>query len=93
MASAKGASENFKVFCRTAAYDVIFFQIPRGGGSAPLTPLRAPMPTQQIVFVGFYKGASFIDFYCDVSHVTICFLQNNSGSQWEPIPGCTHDSP
>ena len=37
MASAEGASENFKVFCRTAAYDVIFFQIP-GGGSAPLDP-------------------------------------------------------
>ena len=24
MASAEGASENFRVFCRTAAYDVIF---------------------------------------------------------------------
>ena len=37
--SAEGASENFRVFRKTAAYDVIF-QIP-GGASAP--PLRAPM--------------------------------------------------
>ena len=55
MASAEGASENFKVFCRTAAYDVIFFQIPGGGAVPPLTPLRAPMPTQQIVFTGGAK--------------------------------------
>ena len=26
VASAQGASENFRVFCRTAAYDVIFFK-------------------------------------------------------------------
>ena len=52
MASAEGASKNFKVFCRTAAYDVISFQIPGGGAVPPLTPLRAPMPTQQIVFTG-----------------------------------------
>ena len=36
-ASAVGASENFRVFCRTAAYDVIF-QIPGGGKCPPLPP-------------------------------------------------------
>ena len=42
-ASAVGASENFRVFCRTAAYDVIFSNS-RGGASAPpCPPLRAPM--------------------------------------------------
>ena len=67
MASAEGASENFKVFCRTAAYDVIVFQIPRGGAVPPLTPLRAPMPTQQIVLTGGakrfpIKNPSFVFF-------------------------------
>ena len=38
MASAGGASENFMVFCRTAAYDVIFSNF--RGGSAP--PLAGP---------------------------------------------------
>ena len=37
IASAKGASENFKVFCRTAAYDVIFPNS-RGGATAPGCP-------------------------------------------------------
>ena len=40
---AEGASENFRVICRTAAYDVIFSNS-RGGASAPPCPfLRAPM--------------------------------------------------
>ena len=34
--SAGGASKNFIVFCRTAAYDVICFQIPGEGASALL---------------------------------------------------------
>ena len=34
IASAEGASENFRAFCRTAAYDVIFFKF-QGGGEAP----------------------------------------------------------
>ena len=39
IASAEGASENFKVFCRTAAYDVIFSNSMGGGGNCPkLTP-------------------------------------------------------
>ena len=33
-ASAEGASKNFRVFCRTAAYDVIFSNS-RGGGQVP----------------------------------------------------------
>ena len=43
IATAEGASENFKVFCRTAAYDVIFSN--SRGGKCPLAPLRAPMMT------------------------------------------------
>ena len=44
IASAVGASENFRVFCRAAAYDVILFQI-HGGRQVPppLPPLWAPM--------------------------------------------------
>ena len=34
MVSAEGASENFRVFCRTAKYDVIFSNS-RGRASAP----------------------------------------------------------
>ena len=44
--SAEGASEIFKVFCRTAAYDVIFsVKFQGGGGQLPqVAPhLRAPM--------------------------------------------------
>ena len=33
--SAEGASEIFRILCRTAAYDVIFFKF-RGGGKRPL---------------------------------------------------------
>ena len=43
VASTEGASENFRVFCRTTAYDVIFFQIPGGGKCPGAPPLRAPM--------------------------------------------------
>ena len=38
IASTKGASENFRVFCRTAAYDVIFFKFQGGGKCPPLPP-------------------------------------------------------
>ena len=40
MECAEGASENFRVCCRTAAYDVIFFKFQRGGGQVP--PSLAP---------------------------------------------------
>ena len=42
MANAEGASEHFRVFCRTAAYDVICGQIP-GAGQVPQPPVRVPM--------------------------------------------------
>ena len=48
IASAEGASENFRVFCRTAAYDVIFSNS-RGGQVPPL----APPPCGRPWFVGY----------------------------------------
>ena len=46
--SAEGASENFRVFCRMAAYDVIFSN--SRGASAPFAPpLRAPMCVCQCI--------------------------------------------
>ena len=38
MASAEGASENFRVFGRTAAYDIIFFKFQGGGDGATAPP-------------------------------------------------------
>ena len=44
IASAHGASQNFRVFCSPAAYDVIFVSNPRGRGRGEvLLPLRAPI--------------------------------------------------
>ena len=37
-ASAVGASEKFRVFCGTAAHDVIFFKFQGGGQVPPLAP-------------------------------------------------------
>ena len=50
-ASAEGASDNFRVFCRTAAYDVIFSNS-REGQVPPLPPLRAPMHCISVKYEG-----------------------------------------
>ena len=52
MASAEGASKKFRVFWRTAAYEVIFSNS-RGRASAP-PPLRAPMFRILLVLRLFY---------------------------------------
>ena len=42
IASAEGASQNFRVICRTAAYDVIFFKFQGGGKCPPCPPCGRP---------------------------------------------------
>ena len=49
IASAEGASENFRVFSTGTAYDVIIFKF-KGGGQLPQVapPLRAPMAALKV---------------------------------------------
>ena len=63
MASAEGASQKFRVFCRTAAYDFFKFQ---GGGKCPLAPLRAPMSNRP--FSKDLCAFRFLEFHNYGSH-------------------------
>ena len=51
--SDEGASENFRVFCRTAAYDVIFFFSNSRGGGGQVPPPLAPAPAGAHGYVTF----------------------------------------
>ena len=56
IASAEGASENFKIFCRTAAYDVIFSN--SSGGNYHTMKRRQFFggPKWQTNFIAFFDG-------------------------------------
>ena len=91
IASAEGAREKFRVFCRTAAYDVIF--INSREGQVPTSPLRASMST------GFDDLWS--PSYCQAACYVVHTLTNDSiYSQlcshctaygvWGRFGGCKH---
>ena len=66
IASTKGASENFRVFCRTAEYDVIFSNSRGGGQVPPCPPLRAHMDMVSSCSLD-YTSETFFTRTCAVS--------------------------